>query len=214
MAMKELVRFYKVLRSDITGSTSDEAEKAWQAISAKRLTPRNRKHLDRSDYVLGASNLIDSLLESATPVATYDLGDGYTLDRYSGGVFKFVFDGEIVGGLNVTRDADSLDSEFPERLASVQDVMVYPQIAMLRTGSHRGKGLYRRALPILKKLYGGIRSSHHGATSDEAAKAWKKVGARTGLTSDDPRKYGGSWYSLESRSAQLISHLLTKAPSR
>lgn len=53
MAMKALVAHYGTLRSDLGGSTSDEAEKAWQALGAKRLMPRNRKHLDKSDYVLG-----------------------------------------------------------------------------------------------------------------------------------------------------------------
>lgn len=57
LAMKALVKHYGILRSDIEGSTSDHAEKAWQAIGAKRLNPRKRTHLDKSDYVLGASQV-------------------------------------------------------------------------------------------------------------------------------------------------------------
>jgi hypothetical protein len=123
---------------------------------------------------------------------------------------------KTVGSLVMSRGPDSQegDNAFPGRLASVQDVLIYYQGGTLDTKSnpHRGKGLYRRALPILKQLYGGVRSSHSGATSDDAVKAWKAVGARNVLTTDDPVKYGGSWYSLEHLMAdkvnQLVNHLL------
>jgi hypothetical protein len=131
------------------------------------------------------------------PISTHDLGNEYSLEEYPGGVFKFSLDGAIAGSLAMSRSPSAAaDSMFPERLASVQDVLIYPE--------HRGKGLFRRALPVLKKLYGKIRSSHTGSTSDQAAKAWKHAGARNVLTTDPPQRYGGSWYALESAPSDTL----------
>jgi len=62
LAMKVLIRHYGVLRSDLTGNISQDAEKAWKAIGAKRLSPRNRRYLDRSNYVMKAKDVIEGLV--------------------------------------------------------------------------------------------------------------------------------------------------------
>ena len=68
LAMKALVKHYGTLRSHLGGMTSGDAEKAWQAIGARRLTPAKRtpsnpggrKFLDFSDYVLGKHQIKES----------------------------------------------------------------------------------------------------------------------------------------------------------
>jgi SPP1 gp7 family putative phage head morphogenesis protein len=42
----------------------------------------------------------------------------------------------------------------------------------------RGKGIGRHAIKALVKHYGSLRSSDNGMTSDDAAKAWRAVGAK------------------------------------
>lgn len=206
--------------------TEDDFDRVWQAGFK-----RGSKFLDRQQAAAlaqrqsrGDGASIEDFNESAESAESWDLGDGYTLVHRGHGGFKFMFGGKAVGSLMMSRGPDSADSDnaFPGRLASVQDVLIYYQGGSLnpKTNPHRGKGLYRRALPILKQLYGGVRSSHSGATSDDAARAWKAVGARAGLTTDDPVKYGGSHYSLEHLTAnkvdQLVDQLLdeVKAPRR
>lgn len=60
----------------------------------------------------------------------------------------------------------------------------------------RKNGLYRKSLPILKATFGMIRSYDLGPMSPEAEKAWKNVGARRVLTTDDKSIYGDFWYIL------------------
>jgi hypothetical protein len=58
----------------------------------------------------------------------------------------------------------------------------------------RGVGLGRRALSVLVRHYGELRSSHTGNTSDEAQKMWESLNPRVSWDSEDlnASKFGGS----------------------
>lgn len=117
------------------------------------------------------------------------IGDGYLLRRLGalGNLFK-VYDTNNEVALSAYVILKHIDTE-PLKIPYVFEVDVQ--------SGHKGKGLYRRILPILRDTFGAIRSSNEGPISDEAEKAWKAVGARKLLRTDDHQLYGNSWYVLE-----------------
>jgi hypothetical protein len=116
------------------------------------------------------------------------IGDGYVVKRLGQfGTFWRVIDdtGEVVAVFYVIlKSTEGVELKIPW----VESATIL--------ASHRGKGLYRRVLPIMKDTYGHIRSDNRMEISPEAEKAWKSLNAKQPSSTDDRELYGYSQYVL------------------
>jgi hypothetical protein len=116
---------------------------------------------------------------------TFELDSDHVLTHVEYGVWKAYAKegGEMVASFVVSYYHGS-------DVPSLTDAMAYK----------RQLGLGRKALRILVRAYGELRSSHSSNTSDEAQAAWKSLGAHTSWDGDIPiEKFGGrgrSYYYL------------------
>ena len=129
---------------------------------------------------------LKSLLQELSAEESVSIGDGYILRNVGHGIFKVYFGEELALSVHVVirNNFTGQRNEIPW----VSDAEVFP--------GHKGKGLYRRVLPILKDTFGFIRSDNRGNISDDAEKAWVSVGARKTTFNDKENTYGNSWYVL------------------
>lgn len=131
--------------------------------------------------------LLKQLITEIKVGESIDIGDGYILKNTGDGRFKVYFGDDLALSVNVV--FKNFITGMPNTIPWISDADV--------VGNHKGRGLYRRILPILKNMFGAIRSDNRRNITNDAEKAWKSVGARHTSSNDNINVYGNSQYVLE-----------------
>ncbi len=176
------------VRSNRLGHTSDEAEKAWRAVGAEENPPGLGDSKFKLDDVIREG--IGFKSGEKIPIS----GEGGYVLEYRGYGYFIVRDSQ-------DRSAMTMLVKSYKGIPFVRHVSIKGEKDENgRYSGHRGKGLFRRTLLILKNRYGDIRSDASGHTSPEARDAWESMPGveklwKPGKTPDP--KHGKSRFKLD-----------------